>query len=180
VKFTGGLPETACGYGSTLRATEGLRAALPALLARLGTEVLLDAPCGDLNWMSRVDLSGVVYIGVDTSDENLRVARTRAPDVAVGKKDIVAGPLPQVDTVLCRDFLQHLPTAMAQQALENIAATGAKWLLATSHDVEINEDIAEPGGFRPLNLSIAPFEMGAPVEVIDDGPGRIVGVWAQR
>jgi hypothetical protein len=177
VRFTGGLPETACGYGSTLRATETVRAQLPGLLARLGTEVLLDAPCGDLNWISQVDLSGICYIGIDTSDANLAAARARSPSLLFGKVDIVTGVLPMADTVLCRDFLQHLPTAMAQQALGNIIASGAEWLIATSHDAAENDDIPEPGGFRPLNLQIAPFNLGAPIEALPDGAGRILGVW---
>jgi len=180
VRFTGGLPETACGFGSTLRATETLRAELPKLLARLGTEVLLDAPCGDLNWMSTVDVRGVRYIGIDTSEENLKAAKLRSPGLDLWRIDVVEQGLPLADTVLCRDFLQHLPTATAQRALENIRTTGAKWLLATSHEAEVNEDVDAPGGFRPLNLCIAPFDLGEPLETIDDGPGRIVGVWALR
>lgn len=180
MRFSGGLPETPCGYGSTMRATKGLRAGLVALLSRLGTKVLLDAPCGDLNWISTVDFGRIEYIGVDVSEENLEAARKRAPDRDIRRVDIVAGSLPPADTVLCRDFLQHLPTTMAQQALANIAATGAKWLLATSHDVETNADIAEPGGFRPLNLRAAPFDLGSPEHVLEDGMGRIIGAWALR
>lgn len=180
MRFTGGLPETACGYGSTLRATENLRAELPALLKRLEVAVLLDAPCGDLNWISQLDLTGIDYIGVDTSEENLKTARERAPSLNVQKVDIIAGNLPRADAVLCRDFMQHLPTSLAEMALQNFMATGAKYLLATSHEAEVNEDIDELGGFRPLNLCIEPFELGEPIEAIEDGPGRILGAWALR
>lgn len=179
MRFTGGLPETACGYGSTLEATESLRDSLPGLLARLGVRVLLDAPCGDLNWISQVDL-GVTYIGVDASDENLNAARAKAPGLPTARADIIIDRLPNADAVLCRDFLQHLPTALAELTLQNIMATGAKYLLATSHEAKRNADIEAVGGFRPLNLSLEPFELGEPIEVIADGPGRILGVWALR
>lgn len=162
-----------------MEATDSLRAALPGLLAQLGTRVLLDAPCGDLNWMSRVDLSGVTYVGVDTSEENLKTARRNAPALTVSKADIFADDLPSADTVLCRDFLQHLPEGLALRVLERLRATGANWLLATSHQAAaINEDIDKVGGFRPLNLTIPPIALGEPLHVIVDGPGRIVGVWA--
>lgn len=178
MRFTGGLPETACGYGSTMRATENVRAELPGLLARLGTKVLLDAPCGDLNWIAKTNLGGIVYIGVDASAENIATARRNAPARLVGIADALNDPLPPADTILCRDFLQHLPTAMALRALENFKATGAKWLIATSHDEDANEDIAEVGGFRPVNMSLPPFGLGEPVHSIADGPGRILGVWS--
>lgn len=178
MKFTGGLPETPCGWGSTLRATERLRTELPALLARLGTHVLLDAPCGDLNWLSRVELAGVAYIGIDTSPENLAAARARCSFADLRCLDILADDLPAADTILCRDFLQHLPNAMARAVLARFAATGARWLLATSHDVAVNRDIAELGDFRPLNLAVEPFDLGEPVASIPDCEGRILGAWA--
>jgi hypothetical protein len=177
MKFTGGLPETACGYGSTLRATETVRAELPGLLRRLGIRTLLDAPCGDLNWISTIDL-GVTYIGADVSDMNIAAARRRAPHLPVARLDILNEALPRVDAVLCRDFLQHLPNAEARRALANITATGAKWLIATSHDADANADIEAVGSFRPLNLKIAPLDLGEPSEAIEDGPGRILGAWA--
>ncbi len=177
MRFTGGLPETACGYGSTLAATERLRVSLPALLAVLEIRSLLDAPCGDLNWISRTDLGRVTYIGVDASEQNLATGRQRAPKMPTARLDVLFDPLPRMDAVLCRDFLQHLPDQMVQVALANIMASGARWLLATSHEADENEDIERPGDFRPLNLKIAPHGLGEPVEAIEDGPGRIIGVW---
>jgi len=177
MRFSGGLPETPCGFGSTLQATEDLRRELPGLLARLRTKVLLDAPCGDRNWIADMDLGSIDYVGVDLSEANLAIARERSPHAALGTLDIVHGRPPVADTVLCRDFLQHLPTAMAQRALGNLSRSGARWLLATSHDNPVNEDIETVGDFRPLNLMIEPFNLGEPVESVDDGPGRILGVW---
>ena len=49
-------PESKSGGSSTLSATAAIRAALPRLLSDLGVAVLIDAPCGDFNWMRHVDL----------------------------------------------------------------------------------------------------------------------------
>jgi hypothetical protein len=57
--------ESRSGHGSELGGTESLRQYLPELLRRLEVRTFLDAPCGDWNWMSHVDLAGVRYIGVD-------------------------------------------------------------------------------------------------------------------
>ena len=177
MRFVSGLPETPCGYGSTMAATSTLRDGLRQMLDRLGVKSLLDAPCGDFNWLATVDLDGLSYIGVDASADNLAVARARAPGRDFRFADIVRDPLPTADAVLCRDFLQHLPTAMAVEALGNITLSAPGWILATSHDNRANDDIAVPGGFRPLNLRAAPFWFPAPVESIEDGDGRIIGAW---
>jgi hypothetical protein len=77
MKFTSGLPETACGAGSTMRVTAQLRFSLPGLLEFCGIKKLLDAPCGDCNWISRTDLPGVEYIGMDASSDHLQLASSR-------------------------------------------------------------------------------------------------------
>lgn len=179
MKFTGGLPETECGNGSTLETTANLRAKLPTLLVHFGVNSLLDAPCGDCNWIPRVNLAGVRYVGIDNSLQHIQEAQRKAPFLLTIPMDIFSGLLPECDAVLCRDFLQHLPHADVSHALDRFKQTGAKWLLATSFDSRENVDLFERGGFRRLNLEIAPINLGGPVEWIDDPPGsgRILGAW---
>lgn len=59
-----GPGESVSGGGSSLQATERVRAALPTLVAELGVRTFMDAPCGDHVWMRHVEL-GCDYIGVD-------------------------------------------------------------------------------------------------------------------
>src|SRR5215470_10844794 len=51
--------ESVSGRGSTLARTSVLREALPILLKELNCQCLLDAPCGDFNWMRQVRLDGI-------------------------------------------------------------------------------------------------------------------------
>lgn len=173
--FAGGLPETLCGGGSTMETTAHIRSVLPKLFYDLGIKVLLDAPCGDRNWMKHVDLGAIKYLGADFDSEHIEKADH--PGCAV--RNIVNDWLPSADLVLSRDFLQHLPTEQAWKALRNFTSTGAKWLLLTSHNNAVNEDIPSAGGFRPLNLQAAPFSFPAPTWSTDDPPGstRILGLW---
>src|ERR1700690_4609194 len=62
-----GDAESISGPGSNLRVTEEIRKAIPELIADLGVRSILDIPCGDFNWMSRLDL-GVDYTGADIVD----------------------------------------------------------------------------------------------------------------
>ena len=68
-KTFGGM-ESASGPGSSLHQTERLRAALPKAFEQLAIRSLVDALCGDLNWMRRLDYQFGSYVGVDL-DENL-------------------------------------------------------------------------------------------------------------
>jgi hypothetical protein len=185
MKFTGGLPETKCGAGSTLKTTECLREKLPALLRGCGIKYLVDAPCGDGNWMAQTDLSGVRYHGIDLSEENLLCARRRPrrPGFEPVEHyyefgDINLVSLPAADAILCRDFFQHLPTQMVICLLQRIRKHGFPWLLATSFDNQQNDEIG-PTMFRSLNLQLSPFNLGQPDREILDPPnsGRILGAW---
>src|ERR1700752_1788104 len=64
-----GDSESASGPGSSLERTAKLRSELPILLEEIGARTLLDAPCGDFNWMKNITLNLDQYIGVDVIPE---------------------------------------------------------------------------------------------------------------
>src|ERR1700710_218255 len=57
--------DTISGPGSELAETEDIRLLLPPLIERLGVGTLLDAPCGDFYWMSKIDLGLCNYVGAE-------------------------------------------------------------------------------------------------------------------
>ncbi len=183
--FTGGLPETGCGAGSKFENTERVRQRLPRLLSELRVMKLLDAPCGDFNWMSRTDLYGIEYIGADYDEVHCAWTKARESQPSKFKPhsktvvtlDICRDVLPSADLMLCRDFLQHLPNFRVKAALDNFRSSGIPWLLATSHSNELNRDIPSDGMFRLLNLTALPFNLPPPRESIPDGEDRIIGLW---
>ena len=86
-----GSAESGSGCGSEIAATDDLRSYLPDLVGRLGVKLVLDAPCGDWNWMRLVDFGEVEYIGADIvpsviDDNQSRYARP-------GVRFILAGAL---------------------------------------------------------------------------------------
>lgn len=162
--------ETTCGPGSTLVATRNVREWLPGALERLGVKMLLDAPCGDRNWIRLVDLP-CAYIGVD--HEPSHVASAAIDGATVLNRDIRSDDLPECDAILSRDFFQHLSRADAELALANMRRTGAKWIIATCHGLDGPD--CETGGFRYIDHR---SEWGEPIDQVDDGKhGRILGVW---
>lgn len=166
------------GRGSDPEQTRVLVRTLPVLWNDFGVRRVLDLPCGDFQWMRQVDLRGVQYIGGDIVPA-LVEANQRAharPGVSFEQIDLLQGPLPAADLVLCRDCLVHLSFDDARQALATIAAGDATWLLTTTFGAHLaNTDIVT-GQWRPLNLRLAPFELPTPVHTIveqcTEGDGR--------
>ena len=179
--------ESVSGPGSDLAFTEGFRPRLADWLQRHSTEVktLLDAPCGDFNWMRHVPFpDGLAYTGADIVPELIRdvAARHAAPGRRFMELDIVSGPIPNADAWLCRDALFHFPFAAGARVIENFRASKARYLLATTFPDARNDTDIKFGWFHKINLAEAPYSLGEPLELIPDSgddqkPGRFIGVW---
>ncbi|HEX2076999.1 MAG TPA: class I SAM-dependent methyltransferase [Longimicrobium sp.] len=177
-----GSAESVSGPGSTRERGADFRDDLVALLRRLDARVLLDAPCGDFNWMAEVVESVDEYVGVDVVRELIarNVRRYAAPGRRFACADVTADPLPRADVILCRDCLVHFSFADAWAALANFRRTGSRWLLATTFvERESNEDI-RTGGWRTLNLQAAPFRFPPPVSVIDERCLHTGGIYRDK
>jgi hypothetical protein len=167
-----GAEESRSGLGSGLDGTAELRTAIPALLRQLGAASLLDLPCGDFGWMSRVDLTSIAYTGADI------VADLIAKNIVLhgetdGRRflrlDLTRDTLPRADVVLCRDCLVHLSAGSIAAAFANLRRSGSTWLLTTTFlELQGNRAIAD-GDWRPLNLERPPFGLPAPHRVIIEG-----------
>ena len=173
--------ESLSGWGSTLERTEDIRRELPALLRRLGAKSLLDAPCGDWNWMQRVDLTGVDYTGVDVVREIVDTNRRKygRPGKTFLRLDFTREQVPGADAILCRETLIHLSLADGLKVLENFKRSGARYLLISTYPaVRENGDIVT-GHWRKLNMQLAPFGFPPPIESIAERgvPGLCLGVW---
>jgi hypothetical protein len=171
------------GAGSTVERGADFRDELIALLRRLETRVLLDAPCGDCTWIGPVADAVPRYVGVDVVPELVERARARHAGErrTFARADLARDPLPEADVILCRDCLVHFSFAEARRALRNFRRSGAPFLLTTTFDeVAANDDIVT-GGWRALNLRKPPFSFPPPLEAIDERcpgyPGKRLALW---
>lgn len=176
-----GDPESVSGRGSTLARTEVIRRTLPSLLARVSAKSLLDAPCGDFNWMQHVDLTGVEYVGADVVTE--LIARNHLLHGKKGRRfvalDITNDELPKVDVILCRDCFLHLSFKSIHAAITNFKRSNSEFLLATTHVMVSEHTNIRDGDGRPVNLQLAPFKFPLPVQLIveDSELGKCLGLW---
>jgi hypothetical protein len=179
-----GAETSASGLGSEDAATATLRLELPRLFRRLGIKTLLDLPCGDFGWMSRIDLGLRQYLGGDIVAEliaeNARRYATAAGRISFAHLDLLTDPLPAMDAILCRDCLVHLSFANISRALAQFRASGARFLIATTFtDHRRNEDAAD-GDWRMLNLTRAPFDWPQPFILLNEGCTEGGGAYADK
>src|SRR5262249_30365686 len=147
-------PESVSGRGSTHARTAVIVTSLPPLLRELQARTLLDAACGDFNWMQHVALEDIKYVCVDIVDD--LVERNRVLHAAIGTTflnvDISKNRLPRADVILCRDCLIHLSFGRIKRTISNFKRSGAKYLLCTTHTTVLENFDCPDGGWRSLNL----------------------------
>jgi len=152
--------QTVSGSGSTLIYTENLRKELPNLYDKFGFKTVLDAPCGDFNWMKHVvkKYPDMEYIGADIVKNIVKTNNDKysSEKIKFIELDIVNDPLPKANLMICRDCLFHFSTDYIFKFLDNFLNSDIDYLLTTSfNDIE-NTNI-HVGGFFRLNLFAAPF-----------------------
>lgn len=175
-----GNTESRSGNGSTLAATAAVRDWLLMTLNFLGIRALGDAGCGDLNWMKELTGSLRFYFGFDIVPELVAELRSRfddRPNCFFSEADIVTASLPECDAILCRDCLTHFTPDGALLALKGFRRSGSRILIATTHTVERNVWV-KSGGWYPVNLTAAPFNLPPPQLVLAEGKTKLLGVWS--
>jgi hypothetical protein len=166
--------DSVSGGGSDLHRTTEVRKYLPALIDRLSIKTFLDAPCGDFHWMQHVDLRSAHYIGGDIVkpiiDDNQKKYGSEHREFRT--LDLVHDPLPAADLILVRDCFIHLCFADMVQAIANIKSSGSKYLLTTTYPTKRRHWDMATGGFRWVNLRLAPFNFPEPREMMLEEPER--------
>jgi len=163
--------ESVSGGGSDLAETKIIRKELPTLLQQLNINSMLDAPCGDLNWIKKMDLSFLtLYIGADIVRPliNHNQINYGTKNIFFMHLDIIHDAIPYADLILCRDCFVHLKYTDIATALKNFKKSGAKYLLTTQFFNEINKDLTHSGYWRPINLQKPPFNLPKPLTIINE------------
>jgi len=160
--------ESISGPGSSLEHTAEIRERLPMLIEDLQVKKLLDAACGDFNWMRHLNLGIDEYVGVDILSS--AIARNQEAYTLPNRRflclDIGRDALPESDMIFCRDCLVHLAYEGVFRVLRNFKRSRSKYLLTTTFvNLRANNDIVT-GEWRPLNLQLPPFNFPPPLRTI--------------
>jgi hypothetical protein len=174
--------ESISGPGSSLAQTQVLRERLPLVLAQLGVRSLLDAPCGDYNWLKHVRLGIAEYIGADVLTEVVAENQARHGDSEKRfiRADLLCDSVPTADLVLCRDLLPHLSYEEILAVLRNLRRSGATYLLTTTFTQPRPNQDTSGGRWRTLNLWLPPFNFPAARLTINEGCTEAGGAYADK
>lgn len=188
--FSQGWPDqaldTVCGWGSSEQHTRLIRKRFVEILNIYQVESLNDAGCGDLAWMSMIDLKGVDYVGYDVH-ERANWAELRQRGYRLDVLDITSNDLRPADMLICRDVFIHLPNDMILPSLERLRRSAAL-LLTTSYTSDPSLGEGEFSNFKRMNepsihhqkldLTLPPFSLGQPlVRIPENSPNKYLGLW---
>lgn len=144
---------------------------------------IVDAPCGDFNWMRHV-LAGrdLDYTGIDIVQELIETNERlhTAPQRRFVCADMTRADLPQADLIICRDGLVHLSFTDARAAMQNFRRSGSRYLLATTFVGRSSNTDIRTGAWRPLNLAVAPFGFPEPLALIDERCMHSEGIYRDK
>ncbi len=182
-----GDAESVSGPGSTESRGEDFRQELVAVLDACQVRSIVDAPCGDFNWMRHVLAdrrlpTPLSYTGIDIVEDLItrNVHRHASASCRFLCADITRADLPRGDVIICRDALVHLPFADARAAIHNFRRSGSRYLLATTFVGRASNDDALAGDWRPLNLQAAPFQFPTPLALIDERCTHTGGIYRDK
>jgi len=167
--------ESISGLGSEYKNTINLRNEMVKLIKNYKIESILDAPCGDFNWIKSLINKNLKYIGGDIVsnliDQNNKIYKN--DNIIFIPLDITSDKLPNSNLMICRDCLIHLSFKNIKLFFENFRNSNINYLLLTSYKLKDsskvikNIDITD-GEFREIDLSVYPFNLPEPLFKILD------------
>jgi hypothetical protein len=174
------------GNGSDLIQTKEVARALPNLIKALDIRSMLDIPCGDLYWISKIDLGDVSYIGADVVQEviNNNIRKYGSNKRVFAQLDITNSVPPMVDLVFSRDLFVHLSTKDIESSLRNIVESNSLYLAMTTfteaHHYRNLRRFSRGVGWRPINFQIYPWNFPAPFLIINENCTEQDGKWNDK
>jgi SAM-dependent methyltransferase len=160
-----------------------VRKQLAEVLINLKVRSILDAGCGDFNWMKEFSLENVDYLGIDIVPDVIEHnnAKYASGNTRFLCADLTNTVLPEVDLILCREILQHLPLEDALRVIRNLCRSGSSYLLTTCYPLTtVNHDIVA-GDWLAINLLRPPFNFPEPMQWVTEAKEwERLGLWQLR
>ena len=167
--------ESVSGYGSELKNTINIEKEIINIIKKYQIKSILDAPCGDFNWVKNILDKELSYIGGDIVQEIIdnNIRKFKSNNIKFIKLDITDESLPDSDLMICRDCLIHLSFQSIKLFFENFRKSNINYLLLTTYKMkdttkEIDNLDIPDGEYREIDLSKPPFYLPKPLEEILD------------
>ena len=137
-------------------------------------KTVIDLGCGDWQFSKFLDLSSVLYLGVDVVDSVIdsNIDLYSASNIDFISRDIITYELPQVDLIICKDVLQHLSNRDVISVLIKIIKSSKFALITNDFNSESTSNIdIENGDYRYLDLTLSPFFLDVVTVLEFEKPG---------
>jgi hypothetical protein len=176
--------ESLSGTGSGVAQTRTILLKLPELFVSFGIKILVDAPCGDMFWMSELLANNTVlekYIGVDIVKKLIVKNRQQFANDIISFEclNIVDDIPPKGDLILCRDCLAHLTFEEAKTVISNFKKSGSRYLLTTTYpEHALNAELV--GCWRSINLQTPPYNFPEPIAIINENCTEVGGSFSDK
>ncbi|MDB9812647.1 class I SAM-dependent methyltransferase [Candidatus Pelagibacter sp.] len=164
------------GKGSNFENTLQLQNNLKVFFKENKVRKILDIGCGDFNWMSILlkEIDYESYIGLDIVsslvDHNNQKYGTEK--IKFITKDFVNDDLDffnEFDFILIRHVFIHLKNSNINNIIDKVKKINFRYLGITSDPNLINNlDLKTEGRYRDINLSIKPFCLEKPLQILND------------
>jgi len=122
---------------------------------------VVDAGCGDWQYAKNINWDGINYLGIDIAPSviNKNVINYSKENISFLSGNFIDMDLPAADLLLVKDVLMHLSFKNIQKAIRLFPKF--KYVICVNDvhkNMKKNHDI-DDGGFRHLNLTLAPFSL---------------------
>lgn len=165
--------ESVSGPGSNNKNTKQLIKKLKFIINKYKIKKIVDAPCGDFNWIKKLILgSNISYIGIDIVKELIKInQRTYGSNkIKFYNLNLIKKKIPECDLIICRDFIFHLSNKDILLFFKNLLKTNFKYILISNHTKSgkiFNKDI-NSGDFRKIDIFSKPFNIVKDYELLID------------
>lgn len=162
-----GIIETYSGPGSLLENTDLLIKNLNIFLKEYAIKSVIDVPCGDFNYMSKVNLDNIEYIGYDISKKAIDMCNNKVQktNIKFSVFDCTIEKLQYADLIIIKDLFLHLCFSDIQKILDNVKSSGCKYLAVsryTNGNIK-NKDQESGIGNRGIEVTVHPFNLNYPI-----------------
>ena len=160
------------GAGSNLDdSTHNLSIELPSFIDKHQIKSFLDIPCGDWEWMSKLNLTNIKYTGCDIVEDMVKANNEKYNNAKTSfiKRNLSHDDLPEADIILIRDLLVHLKYSDIILCLNNIKKHNYKYIAITNFPKLIKNINNKFGDrWKPINFNLKPYFLPKPDFVLSD------------
>tara|TARA_B100000427_G_C15300791_1_gene503948 strand:- start:39 stop:575 length:537 start_codon:yes stop_codon:yes gene_type:complete len=163
--------ESRSGVGSEDKNTQVIQKILPRIIQKYNIKTMLDCPCGDMNYMSKILPSvNINYMGADIVNDLIVDNKQKYPNYKFMQFDVVNQKLSTYDLIVMKDLLNHLSINNINKIISNIKNSGSTYLLLNNNKQETNGNSVLTAPFwNNINWKIDPWNLNVVEEFNSDG-----------